>query len=147
MKVTNEKFIVLSRGFDDAIDITQKVKTIVSNSNAKEGLVTITSPSPTVSFLRLENTKGLAEDIKNILSSIIPVHKVYEHDNSWYEGNAYSHLKAMLMGSSITFSIINGDIELNRECAIVMIDFNNKIGQIPIVVTIISDEKETEKQS
>ena len=144
MDIKNEKFTILSKGFDDAIDITQKVKTVVSNSNATEGLVTISSSYPTVSFLRIENTKGLLTDIKNILSSIVPVHKVYEHDNNWYDGNAFSHLKSMLLGNSITFCIINGTLELGLDCSIAMVDFNNKSGQVPINVTIIYKTQESQ---
>ena len=141
MAITNEKFTILSKGFDETVDITQKIKTLISNTKAKEGLVVISSTKPTVSFLRLENTKGLATDIRNLLSSIIPVHKVYEHDNNWYDGNAFSHLKAMLMGNSISFAITNGTVELSSDCSIVMIDFNNKAGQIPVDVTIIYEKE------
>ena len=142
MDILNEKFKIISSGFDDSIDITQKIKTIVSNSGAKDGLVTISSSYTTVSFLRVENTKGPISDIKNILSSIIPVHKIYEHDNNWHEGNAFSHLKAMFLGNSITFGIIDKNIDLKPECAIVLIDFNNKSGQIPVNATIIFDKKD-----
>ena len=146
MDIVNEKFTVFSRGFDDAIDVTQRIKTIVSNSNAFEGLVTISSTLPTVSFLRFENTKGLITDIKNLLSSFVPVHKVYEHDNNWHDGNAYSHLKAMLMGNSISFVITKGTMELPFECSIVMIDFNNKSGEIPINVTVMFKTAESKKE-
>lgn len=140
MDILNEKFTILSNGFDDTVDITQKIKTIVSNSGAYDGLITITSSYPTVSFIRLESTNGLATDIKNILSSIVPVHKIYEHDNNWHDGNAFSHLKAMLMGNSITLSISGGFIDLAPECIIAMIDFNNKSGQIPINTTLIYEK-------
>lgn len=143
MAVKSEKFIIQSKGFDDTIDITQKIKTIVSNSNAKDGIVVITSSLPTVSLLRLENTKGLATDVKNILASIVPVHKIYEHDNNWYDANAFSHLKSVFLGNSLTISILNSMLELPLECSIVLVDFNNKIGQVPVVVTVISsDDKE-----
>lgn len=140
MKIINEKFTILSGGFDDTVDITQKIKTVVSNSKTSNGLAVISSPYPTISFLRIENTKGLVEDIKNLLASIVPIHKVYEHDNNWHDGNAFSHLKAMLMGNSIVLTISGGDIELNKECSVAAIDFNNKIGQVPIMITVISDE-------
>ena len=140
MTIINEKFTILSKGFDETVDITPKIKTLVSNSKAREGLVVISSTQPTVSFLRVENTKGLVSDIRNLLSSIIPVHKVYEHDNNWYDGNAFSHLKTMLMGNSITFAISDGSLELSSDCSIAMIDFNNKVGQIPINVTIIYEK-------
>lgn len=141
MGVTSEKFIIQSSGFDDAIDITQKIKTIVSNSNPNDGVVIVTSPLPTVSFLRIENTRGLIADIKNILSSIVPVHKIYEHDNNWHDANAFSHLKAMLLNNSLTLAIHNSTLELPVECSVVLIDFNNKMGQIPVVATVISSDK------
>jgi len=142
MEILNEKFIILSKGFDDTVDITQKIKTIVANSKAKDGLITVTSTSPTVSFLKIENTKGLLTDIKNIVSSIVPVHKVYEHDNNWHDGNAFSHLKSMLMGNSTSIALINGDIQLPADCSVALIDFNNKSGQIQVVVTIAFNKEE-----
>ena len=140
MDILNEKFTIVSNGFDDTVDITQKIKTIVSNSGAQEGLITITSSYPTVSFVRLENTKGLATDIKNILSTIVPVHKIYEHDNNWHDGNAFSHLKAMLLGNSITLNITDGFIDLSPDCIVAMIDFNNKSGQVPISATLMYEK-------
>ena len=141
METINEKFIILSNGFDETIDITQKIRTVVSNCKAKTGLVTITSPNPTVSFLKIDTSKGLTTDIKNILSSIIPVHKIYEYDNNSLEGNAFSHLKALIMGNSLTICINEGFLELAQECAVALIDFNNKSSQTAINITVVFEKE------
>ena len=140
MKIKNEKFIIQTKGFDDIIDITQRVKTIIDFVGINDGLVTVSTSLPTVSVIRIENTPGLAADIKNLYNNLAPVNRIYEHDNAWYDGNAYSHLKASFLGGSVTLPIIRGSIELPQSCAISIIDFNNRPQSVSVVVSVLFNE-------
>ena len=72
-----------------------------------------------------------------LLENIVPINKVYQHDNTWHDGNAYAHLRATLLGNNITLSVENGEIILNTWQKIVLIDFDNKQRTRQIVVSVM----------
>ena len=137
MTVLTEKFTISTKGFDDVIDITSRVQSIVSNSQEKNAIVNISTTSSTASILTLEYEPGLVFDLPKLLENIVPINKVYQHDNTWHDGNAYAHLRATLLGNNITLSVENGEIILNTWQKIVLIDFDNKQRTRQIVVSVM----------
>ena len=138
MSVQIEKFAISSRGFDDLIDITSKVQGIVSSMNIKMGMINLVVDSPCTSLTTLEIEKGLSSDLLNILESIVPLNKVYNYDEMWHEGNAHAHLKAAIIGNSITLPIIDGLIQLAKYQKIILIDFDNKTASKQITLSVLS---------
>jgi len=136
MTVKNEKFTIATKGFDDFIDITQKIEGIVASQKIKDGILSVCVIASTASVITLEYEPGLVRDLPEILNLLIPVNKVYEHDNAWHDGNAHAHLKASFLGNSVTLPIIEGKIELGRWQQIVLIDFDNKARVREIAVSI-----------
>lgn len=137
MPVINEKFSINTRGFDDLVDITQKIKNIVLNSKPDNAVVNIFVNSSGASILLLESEPGLTFDLAKLLENLVPINKIYKHDNIWYEGNAHAHLKSSLLGCGITIPVISGNIELNQYQQIVLIDFDNKPRVREIVVSVV----------
>ena len=60
-----------------------------------------------------------------------------QHDNIWHEGNAYSHLRASILGNDITLPVSDGKVMLDELRKIILIDFDNKSANRNIVVTVI----------
>ncbi len=138
MPVRNEKFLLSTRGFNDIIDITSKVVDIVRTGGEKNAIVHIYSPGSTVSVTTLEYEPGLVKDLPEALENIAPVNKVYEHDKQWHDGNGHAHIRASLMGSSITVPLAAGQLELGSWQQIVLIDFDNKPRTRSVIVQILS---------
>ena len=138
MPVRNEKFLLSTRGFNDIIDITSKVVDIVRTGGEKNAIVHIYSPGSTVSVTTLEYEPGLVKDLPEALENIAPVNKVYEHDKQWHDGNGHAHIRASLMGSSITVPLAAGQLELGNWQQIVLIDFDNKPRTRSVIVQILS---------
>lgn len=137
MACKNDKFTILTKGFDDLIDITSKVQDIVSSYSVKAGIVNISVLSSTASIITLEDEPGLSFDLPNILENIVPINKVYQHDASWYDGNANAHLKAAILGNNLNLSVVDGKIELSTWQKIVLIDFDNKSANRQVVVSVV----------
>ena len=137
MSVVNEKFTISTRGFDDMIDITSKVQGIVAQTGVEDATVNISVIGSTASVITLEYEPGLVVDLPQVLNSIIPVNRVYEHDNTWHDGNGYSHLRAALLGNSVTVPLVSGRLELGDWQQIVLIDFDNKSRIRQIIVSIV----------
>lgn len=137
MSVVNEKFSITTNGFDDLVDITQKIRNIVLNSKPNDAIVNIFVNSSGASILLLETEPGLTFDLEKLLENLVPINKIYKHDNIWHEGNAHAHLKSSLIGNSITIPVISGNIELNQYQQIVLIDFDNKPRVREIIVSVV----------
>ncbi len=137
MSVVNEKFTISTRGFDDMIDITSKVQGIVAQTGVEDATVNISVIGSTASVITLEYEPGLVVDLPQVLNSIVPVNRVYEHDNAWHDGNGYSHLRAALLGNSVTVPLVSGRLELGDWQQIVLIDFDNKSRIRQIIVSIV----------
>lgn len=138
MTINNEKFLISTRGFGDIIDITRKVTDIVRTVGVKNAIVHVYTPGSTVSLTKLEYEPGLVKDLGEMLETLVPVNKIYEHDTKWHDGNAFSHLRAAILGSSVTVPLAAGELELENWQQIVLIDFDNKPRTRSVVVQILS---------
>jgi len=136
MSVKIEKFILATKGFDEVIDITSKVNDIVSYVSSKEGLVNIFVQSSTASILILEDEPALSSDLAKLLENIVPINKIYQHDNIWHDGNANAHLKSAVLKKSLTLPMSEGKMALGNYQKIVLIDFDNKASNKEIFVTV-----------
>ncbi len=138
MPVRNEKFLLSTRGFTDIIDITSKVSDIVRLGGEKNAIVHIYSPGSTVSVTTLEYEPGLVKDFPEALENIAPINKVYEHDKQWHDGNGHAHIRAAMIGNSITIPLAAGQLELGNWQQIVLVDFDNKPRTRSVIVQILS---------
>ena len=138
MTVYTEHFTINSRGFTDIIDITQKVKSAVYQHNLKNGNVVVALPGSTASITTIEYEPGLIKGFPDILDKIVPMERNYHHDDTWHDGNGYAHVRAALIGSSVTVPLIDGALLLGTWQQIVLIDFDNKPRSRNIYVQIIT---------
>ena len=91
----------------DLIDITDEIQNIVAKSKTKEGICFIFCPHTTAGLTINENADpSVRQDIINALGKLIPEGEGYSHA----EGNADSHIKSSLFGSSLTIFIENGQL-------------------------------------
>lgn len=132
-----EKIIIPTHGYDEIIDITDKINNTVSSCESKNGIVNINALGGCASLVKLEMEPGLTFDLAKILENIIPINKIYQHDNVWHDGNANAHLKSALLGNSLTLPMIDNKIELGNFGRIIFIDFDNKSSNKEIIVSIV----------
>lgn len=137
MSVLNDKFLINTKGFTDIIDITQKVKSVVYNHNIKDGVVVVALAGSTAGITTIEYEPGLLKDLPDLFNEIAPMDKTYHHDDTWHDGNGYAHLRASLIGSSITVPLIDGALLLGTWQQIVLVDFDNKPRARNIYVQIL----------
>ena len=137
MSLVVEKFLISSKGFDDYIDITSKIQDIAVGNDSKNALINLYVSSPCAGLKIIENEPGLEIDIKKIMNVFAPVNKIYEHDNVWHDGNAFSHLKTFLVGNSLSIPVVEYRLALGQNQRIIMFDFDNKVSQKEIIVSII----------
>jgi secondary thiamine-phosphate synthase enzyme len=117
------------------IDITIKVKSVVSDSGVKEGMAVVYVPHTTAGVNINESADpSVKADIINSLEKNVPWSDNYKHS----EGNAAAHIKASLMGSSVNIMIQDGDLVLGTWQGIFFCEFDGSRSRKVIVKVIES---------
>ncbi len=138
MAILNSKFQISTQGFNDIIDITRKVGDIVNSYNVKNAMVHIFVKGSTASITTLEYESGLVSDLKEAFEKLAPINARYEHNEKWHDGNGYAHIRASIVGNSITIPYADGSLELGTWQQIVLVDFDNKNRTREVVVQVIT---------
>ncbi len=125
MAVFNEKIQLQTKGFTDIINITNEVHHFISKNRCTNGQLLIFINGSTAAISTIEYEPGLLKDLPEFLESIIPMEKVYHHDETWHDGNGYAHLRSTLIGTSMTVPVIEGRVVLGTWQQIILIDFDN----------------------
>jgi secondary thiamine-phosphate synthase enzyme len=139
MRVITDKIEFSTRGDTDMIDITQEVQGVISKSGLVEGNVLVFAVGSTAGVTTIEYEPGLKRDIPELFEKIIPSVKRYYHDDTWGDGNGYSHLRASLLGPSIQIPFKDKHLMLGTWQQIVYIDFDNRPRQRRAVLQIIGE--------
>jgi secondary thiamine-phosphate synthase enzyme len=124
---------------DEIIDLTERVQEIVSGSNIKRGIACIFVPGSTAAVATLEHEPGLVADMHEAMERLYPKDKDYEHHQRWGDGNGHSHVRASLVGPSLTVPVIDGLLLLGTWQQIVFLEFDNKPRGREITVQIVGE--------
>lgn len=136
MEIKTLSFSIKTKGNTDIIDITDNVAELLSSSGMKEGSVLIFAPGSTAGITTIEYEPGLLKDIPEFFERLIPSKKNYHHDETWHDGNGYSHVRASLQGASFTVPFQNSKLLLGTWQQIILIDFDNRSRNRNIIVQI-----------
>jgi secondary thiamine-phosphate synthase enzyme len=123
----------------DIIDITNKVETVVNQSKIQEGIVNIFNAGSTGAIITLEFEPGLLKDIPDFLERIIPKSLTYQHEQTWHDNNGHSHVRASLMGPSLTVPIHKGKLIHGTWQQIAFLELDDKPRIRHLIVTIIGE--------
>jgi len=128
-----------TEGYCDIHDITSEVEESVRKSGVSNGLVNVFVPGSTGGVTTLEYEPGLQKDIPALMEKLIPSGKPYEHDKTWGDGNGFSHLRAALLGPSLTLPVAAGKAHHGTWQQVVFLDFDNKARTRELVITVMGD--------
>lgn len=137
MTIINEKFTINTEGFTDIIDITKNVQNSVYRHSLQDAHVTVYVAGSTVSVTTMEFEPGLLVDLPEVLDKLAPSGAEYHHDDTWHDGNGYAHVRASIIGNSITIPLINGALQLGTWQQVVLMDFDNKARTRTVFVQIL----------
>jgi secondary thiamine-phosphate synthase enzyme len=123
----------------DAKDITSQVAQAVRDSQMKSGTVTIFCPGSTGGLTTIEYESGVVADLEHILEEVIPVDRDYRHHLRWGDDNGSSHIRAALIGPSLTVPFVQGQLTLGTWQQIVFLNFDTRSRSRRLVVQIIGE--------
>ncbi len=139
MAVITETILIQSKGNVDIIDVTDQIGKILRETDLKDGLVTIFTPGSTCAVTTIEYEPGLIEDLAVALERIAPQNIEYKHNLKWSDGNGHSHVRASLLGPSMTIPFSNSTLLLGRWQQIVCIDLDNRPRSRRLIIQIIGE--------
>jgi len=126
MSVMTRYLELSTKGHSDIIDITPQVAESLKSSKLKNGIVNINVCGSTAALTTCEYEPGLVQDLKEFFEKLIPQGKRYHHDDTWHDGNGHAHLRASLVGPSVTIPFHQGSLALGTWQQIIFIDFDNR---------------------
>ena len=139
MPVKSFSLSLSTRGNTDIHDITDQVAGHVVQSGLKDGTVTIFCPSSTSALTTIEYESGALNDLKRLFDEIIPPNREYAHNARWGDGNGHSHVRASLLGPSLTIPFVNGRLVLGTWQQIIYVDFDNRQRKRELTLQVIGE--------
>jgi len=139
MPVRSCSFQVKAKGFSDVHDLTPKVQSLLQDSGLSEGLVTIFVPGSTAGITTIEFESGVVEDLKKAIERIAPQDIHYHHDARWGDGNGFAHVRAALLGPSLTVPFTDRQLHLGTWQQIILIDFDNRPRNRELFVQLVGE--------
>ena len=139
MTVITKEIALQSKGNCDVIDLTPKVAKNVEESGVDSGIVTLFIAGSTAGITTIEYEPNLLSDFKNMWDRVIPQNIPYEHNKTWGEGNGHSHVRASVLGASLTIPFANKRLTLGTWQQIVLVDFDNRSRSRRIVAQILGE--------
>jgi secondary thiamine-phosphate synthase enzyme len=134
-------FRVISQSEGDIIDITPQVKKVVQESKVQEGIVHLFVQHSTAALTTIEFEPGVLSDLRRALSVLAPNNTDYAHNARWGDGNGRSHVKAALVGPSLTLPVKGGTLMCGTWQQIVLIECDVNAGRERTIVCTVMGNK------
>ena len=139
MSVYYDEISIKTMGEVDIIDITENIQEFVNKSKIKNGIACIFVAGSTGCITTIEYEPGLKKDLPRILQNIAPKGENYFHHETWNDDNGHSHIRASLIGPSLTVPIKEKKLIHGTWQQIVFIELDTTPRQRNIIVQIIGE--------
>jgi len=139
MPVKTGNIAINTRGNTDIMDITRELERLVTESGLKSGTVTVFCPSSTSGLTTVEYEPGAISDLKRMFEELVPSKRDYAHNATWGDGNGHSHMRASLLGASLTIPFIERSLTLGTWQQVIYIDFDIRPRQRELVVQMLGE--------
>jgi len=138
MVVTGE-ISLRTQGNGDTLDITAKVEKFILDSKLTNGIVTVFVNGSTAGVTTIEFEPGVVGDFNKLWERLAPKNITYDHNEKWGDGNGYAHVRASLLGASLTIPFIDRKMALGTWQQIILVDFDNRPRQRTVVVQVMGE--------
>jgi secondary thiamine-phosphate synthase enzyme len=133
----------LSTPGDGAIaDVTEGVRSVLSRSGLQLGVVTVFVTGSTAAITTMEHEPGGIADLQELLERLIPAAREgddYAHNVRNHDSNAHAHLRAALVGPSVSVPFAAGEMALGTWQQIVLLDFDDRPRDRQISVQVVGE--------
>ncbi len=128
--------VIKTKGFTDILDITDAVVSVLEESKITSGILHAFVTGSTAGLTTIEYEDGAILDLKDAFDRIAPMDIDYSHNERWGDGNGFSHIRASLLGPSLSVPIRNGSLQLGTWQQVVLVDFDNRSRERTVVISV-----------
>ena len=139
MTVKTGNISLKTQGDTDIQNITRELVRLVEQSGLRNGNVTVFCPSSTSGLTTVEFEPGAVADLKHMFEELIPSNRDYAHNATWDDGNGHSHMRASLLGSSLTIPFVEKSLTLGTWQQVIYVDFDIRPRRRELVVQMIGE--------
>ena len=139
MSVITANITLNTKGNSDVHDITREVIHLVEQSGLRSGTVTIFCPSSTSGLTTVEYEPGAVADLKRLFEELVPANHNYAHNATWEDGNGHSHMRASLLGASLTIPFVEKYLTLGTWQQVIYVDFDTRPRHRELVVQMVGE--------
>lgn len=139
MPVKTYEFTVDSKGYCHLEDITDEVNKCLGKSGLRDGIACVAVVGSTAAISTFEFEPGLLEDIPEFFEKLLPSNRSYHHDDTWHDGNGFSHMRSFLLKTSHSVPFSRGRMLLGTWQQLVLADFDNRSRRRKVVVQLVGE--------
>jgi secondary thiamine-phosphate synthase enzyme len=139
MPVKTGSLTLQTRGDAEVHDITRAVAQLVIESGLKNGTATVFCPSSTSGVTTIEFEPGAVADLRRLFDEIAAPGRDYAHEAAWGDGNGHSHVRAALLGASLTVPFIEKTLTLGTWQQVIYVDFDVRPRTRELVVQMVGE--------
>lgn len=123
-----------SAGHADVVRITDEVREALRQTGLRDGTVTVFAPGATGAVTTIEYEPGVVQDLQRVLDEIVPPGRTWQHNINNGDGNGHSHVRAGILGPSLTIPFVDGRLTLGRWQEVVFVDLDARARDRRLVV-------------
>lgn len=128
-----------TNGDAQMVDVTEAAQQSVTDSGLQAGILTLFVPGSTAALTTIEYEPGALDDFKRLFDEIAPENRHYDHNARWEDGNGHSHVRAALLGPSLTLPFAEGRLLLGTWQQIILVDFDNRPRSRRVVAQVMGE--------
>ena len=137
--VATHKHQISTKGQNDAQDVTDLVANAVLTSGATSGVATVFVVGSTAGVTTIEFEPGAVSDLNRLFEQLAPRNAEYRHHLRWGDDNGSSHVRAALLGPSLTVPFTNATLLLGTWQQIMLLEFDTQPRRRELVVQIVGE--------
>jgi secondary thiamine-phosphate synthase enzyme len=139
MPVKSGSISLNTHGNTDICDITKELECLVAESGLTSGTLTVFCPSSTSGLTTVEFEPGAVADLKRMFEELAPSNRNYAHNATWDDGNGHSHMRASLLGPSLSVPFVEKILALGTWQQVVYLDFDIRPRRRELVVQMVGE--------
>jgi len=139
MPVHTSEFTVACDARCDMADVTERVQAAVADSGLRAGIACVSVVGSTAGVSTIEFEPGLRRDLPDLMERLVPGDRPYAHDETWGDGNGFSHLRSFLTGTAYTVPFADGRLVLGTWQQIVVVNFDTRRRERRVVVQVLGE--------
>lgn len=139
MMFSTRTLSIETQGNTDIIDLTEQLRDLLNNFDIKEGMMHLFVPGSTMALTTIEFENGLVRDLKEFFEKLVPSKDNYYHNERWGDSNGHSHVRAAMIGPSLSIPIAERKLLLGTWQQVILVDFDTRPRQRELVVQILGE--------